>query len=413
MSDVMPFTFADDKPAELITEDEPWQLLIVDDDEEVHKITKIVLKSLKFKNREISFVSAYSAKEAIKILQEHEQFAVILLDIVMETSDAGLTVAKFIRDNLHDDIIRIIIRTGQHGDIPEKEIAESYDVNDYKSKSELTVDKLFSTIRTALTQYDQISELALLNEELEKRVDIAVAKQKEQQEALFLQNRSAQMGELLNMLAHQWRQPLSRISAVTTQLKLSLALGEINAEEFDQQLDGVENYVEELSNTINEFRTVYEPSQTSEDVALGELLEKSISLIKHSFLEHNIQTDLICDSKEKDTPVLSEAYQVILSLLKNSQEAFLNKQINNPHINITVLREEERLNIYVEDNAGGIDEEHLEQIFDPYFSTKKEKNGQGLGLYMSKNIIEQHCQGTLSVTNTDNGACFKISLPNK
>ncbi len=412
MTESVPYTFAQE-PSATPFEDEAWKLFIVDDDKDIHEITKLALKDLKFKDKPISFVSAYSAREAISYLKENPLFAIVLLDIGMETNDAGLDVATFIRKQLKDDLTRIIIRTGQPGDVPEQEIIDNYDINDYKSKTELTVEKLFTSIRTAIAQYDQINELANLNRDLEERIEIAVAKQQEQQEALFLQNQAIQMGELLNMLAHQWRQPLSRISAVAAQLKMALALGEIDATEFEKQVNGIENYTDELSKTIDEFRMLYEPSNVASNIPVCELLNKSISVMSSLFKLKNIHTDLLFDPEAKKFFTSAELYQVVLSILKNAQEAFAEKETEEPFVKISVLQEGKSLKIRIEDNAGGISKDHIGKIFDPYFSTKKNKNGHGLGLYMSKNIIEKHCHGQLSVSTTETGTAFIINLPNK
>ena len=410
MSDMMVFA---DETETLQKEKATWKLFIVDDDESIHHVTKLALKDLKFKDKYLSFESAYSAEEAIAKLKDDPQFCIVLLDIGMETSDAGLDVANFIRQQLKDDLTRIIIRTGQPGDVPEKDIIDNYDINDYKSKTELTVEKLFSAIRTAIAQYDQINELANLNDELEERITQALETQKKQQEALFLQDRTVQMSELLNMLAHQWRQPLSRISAVTTQLKFALALGDIDPEAFNQQVDGIEKYTHELSDTIEEFRSVYEPAQLSENTPVCTLLEKSASVITASFQDVAIKIDVLCDKEERGYFTSTALYQVLLSLLRNSQEAFKENKIDDAKITLSSQRKDGLLHIYVEDNAGGIKEEYLNKIFDPYFSTKNKKNGHGLGLYMSKSIIEQNCKGSLEVNNTENGCRFTIILPNK
>lgn len=412
MTETVPFRFAD-TAASQPSEEETWKLLIVDDDKDIHEITKLALKDLKFKDKRISFISAYSAKEAIFFLKDNPQFAIVLLDIGMETNDAGLDVANFIRQQLQDNLTRIIIRTGQPGDVPEQEIIDNYDINDYKSKTELTVEKLFTSIRTAIAQYDQINELANLNLNLEKRIQAALQKQQEQQEALFLQNRAVQMGELLNMLAHQWRQPLSRISAVTTQLQMALALGEIDTKEFNRQVISIETYTHDLSSTIDEFRMLYEPSNLSKNTPACQLLEKSLSIMSSLFKTQNIQTSLLCGESTKSFFASAELYQVILSLLKNSQEAFLEKNVQDPYINISASQEEETLTIVVKDNAGGISAEIIEKIFDPYFSTKENKNGHGLGLYMSRKVIEKHYNGQLKVSSTDHTTCFTINLPNK
>ena len=412
MSEAVPYTFAEGSSS-VPYEDDTWKLFIVDDDKDIHEITKLALKDLKFKDKPISFVSAYSAREAISYLKENPLFAIVLLDIGMETNDAGLDVATFIREQLKDNLTRIIIRTGQPGDVPEQDIIDNYDINDYKSMTDITVEKLFTSIRTVIAQYDQINELANLNQDLEKRIEIAVAKQHEQQEALFLQNRAVQMGELLNMLAHQWRQPLSRISAVTAQLKLALALGEINAAEFDKQVNGIENYTNELSKTIDEFRMVYEPSDLSHNTPVCELLEKSISIMNSLFKVKNIHTNLLCDPNVKEFCTSTELFQVVLSILKNAQEAFVENSVEKSSIDISVRQEMDLLKICIKDNAGGIPTELIDKIFDPYFSTKKNKNGHGLGLYMSRKIIEQHCHGQLTVNSTGTGTSFIINLPNK
>lgn len=411
MSDMM--VFAEDEDTSGTPEESTWKLFIVDDDKDIHEITKLALKDLKFKDKYISFESAYSAEEAISKLKENPQFAIVLLDIGMETSDAGLEVANFIRQQLNDNLTRIIIRTGQPGDVPEKEIIDNYDINDYKSKTELTIEKLFTAIRTAIAQYDQINELAHLNKDLEERIEAALLVQKKQQEALFLQDRTVQMGELLNMLAHQWRQPLSRIAAVTTQLKLALALGEVDAQEFNKQIDGIEKYTHDLSETIEEFRTVYEPTKLSANTPVCALLQKSASIINSSFKEKDIPINVICDKDEKGYFTSTALYQVLLSILRNSQEAFLEVEVENPQITISTARPDKVLQVFVQDNAGGIKEENLSKVFDPYFSTKNNKNGHGLGLYMSKSIIEQNCDGKIEVENKNGGCCFTITLPNK
>jgi len=151
--------FASEKSDYEIEYDDPWIVLIVDDDLEVHTFTKIALRDFTFNNKKIYFLSAYSKKEALEILNERDDISLVLLDVVMETDTAGLDVAHVIRDELKDDMIRIIIRTGQAGKAPERFVIDHYDINDYKEKTELTSEKLYTTIRTALSQYKQLQEL--------------------------------------------------------------------------------------------------------------------------------------------------------------------------------------------------------------------------------------------------------------
>lgn len=152
--------FADeDDVLEINNQSSYWNILIVDDDKEVHAVTKLALNDFVFENRKLRMESAYSGREAKEILAKSPQFAVIFLDVVMESNDAGLDVVNFIRKNLDNKITRIIIRTGQPGYAPEQNIINEYDINDYKEKTELTISKLYTSTRTALAQYKQISDL--------------------------------------------------------------------------------------------------------------------------------------------------------------------------------------------------------------------------------------------------------------
>ena len=136
-----------------------WSVLIIDDDQEVHAVTKLALHDFEYDNKQLNLISAYSEKEAKEILSKKSDFAFILLDIVMESNNSGLNVIDYIRNELNNNFIRIIIRTGQPGYAPEQEIINKYDINDYKEKTELTTTKLYTTTRTALSQYKQLTEL--------------------------------------------------------------------------------------------------------------------------------------------------------------------------------------------------------------------------------------------------------------
>mgnify|MGYP006141550577 CR=1 FL=1 len=164
--------------ADIDTADEPqanWTVLIVDDDAEIHQITKLALRDFNFQQHRLKFISAYSAAEARDILAENTDIALILLDVVMETDDAGLTLVRHIRETLHNDLVRIILRTGQPGQAPEQRVVQDYDINDYRAKTELTVQRLSTTVVSALRAFIAIEQLAKLNENLEQLVQIRTA----------------------------------------------------------------------------------------------------------------------------------------------------------------------------------------------------------------------------------------------
>lgn len=145
--------------SEDILQKKPYKILIVDDDDEVHTFTKLALKNFTYDGASIIFLDAFNIQESQQIIKEHSDIAIVLLDVVMETNTAGLDIAKYIRQTLQNDLIRIIIRTGQPGEAPERFVIDNYDINDYKEKTELTADKLYTTIRTALAQYTQLVSL--------------------------------------------------------------------------------------------------------------------------------------------------------------------------------------------------------------------------------------------------------------
>lgn len=158
--------FASEESENKIVTEATWSVLIIDDDHEVHAVTKLALHDFQFDNKKLNLVSAYNANEAKEILSQNNDFSFVLLDIVMESNDAGIKVIEHIRNELNNKLIRIIIRTGQPGYAPEEEIINLYDINDYKEKTELTTTKLYTTARTALAQYKQLSELQKKTDEL-------------------------------------------------------------------------------------------------------------------------------------------------------------------------------------------------------------------------------------------------------
>ena len=246
---------------------------------------------------------------------------------------------------------------------------------------------------------------------------VALENQLEDQGRLMIaQSRHAAMGEMISMIAHQWRQPLGSIAATSAniQLKLELETYALESKEgIDEarnyilgELHDIDSYVQSLSITIDDFRNFYKENKKFVTIKLEEVIEKSINIINSSLIYDNIEVIKEYNSNQEIELYDSEMMQVILNLLKNSQDTLNEKSIKNPHIKITT----ENNTVTICDNGCGIPENIIEKIFDPYFSTKNEKNGTGLGLYMSKTIVEEHHNGTISVKNIDDGVCFSILL---
>ncbi|MCU7905733.1 MAG: DUF3369 domain-containing protein [Candidatus Thiodiazotropha sp. (ex Epidulcina cf. delphinae)] len=152
-----------------------WKILIVDDEESVHQVTKLALKHFDYKGRKLNFISAYSSRDAMELIRKEHDIAIILLDVVMETENAGLAVVEYIRETLGDSHIRIILRTGQPGCAPKRYVIDHYDINDYKEKTELSQDKLYISIRMGLKSYEYITILNSQKRSLEYIVQAAAA----------------------------------------------------------------------------------------------------------------------------------------------------------------------------------------------------------------------------------------------
>lgn len=238
-----------------------------------------------------------------------------------------------------------------------------------------------------------------------------VTELKNKDDLMMMQSRHAAMGEMINMIAHQWRQPLASVSAISGLLSLEVMMDQYEKNHFTQKLDLISDLALELSNTINDFRNFFKEDKTKESTTWRELVEGSLTMIRPILITKLITIET---SFNEDTSFMTyprEMRQVILNLLKNSEDALTDNMTSEPTIWIRTMREGTMSCLEIEDNGGGIPEQIIKHIFDPYFSTKKEKNGTGIGLYMSKIMVEKHTQGYLSVYNTVHGACFKIAFP--
>ena len=251
------------------------------------------------------------------------------------------------------------------------------------------------------------TKLKNINATLEERIKEEVEKNRLQDQQLVQQSKMAMMGEMISMIAHQWRQPLNIITLNTVKLETGFLLNkEVSNEEVYTIASEINKQSQYLSNTIDDFRYFYKPNKESETVNLEDVVSKSLSIIKASLINSHIEIVQEHNSKEEITLYYNEMMQVIINILKNSQDNFLKNDIKSPYIKITT----ENRTISICDNGGGIQEDTIEKIFDPYFSTKDEKNVTGLGLYMSKTIIEKHHGGTLHVENSADGVCFIIKI---
>jgi signal transduction histidine kinase len=255
------------------------------------------------------------------------------------------------------------------------------------------------------------SELEYLNNTLDTRIKQEINNRKKQEQLLIQQSKLAEMGEMISMIAHQWRQPLSALSTIIQNIHLRYSLDKLDKEYLDKQKILSNALTEKMSKTIEDFRNFFKPNKEKHAFSIKDAISQTIFLIDDSFKSNSIKIEIQILDDIKLFGFESELSQVLLNILTNSKDAFLEKDIENPHILIKTKRIETHMKILISDNAGGISESIINKIFEPYFTTKDSYNGTGLGLYMSKIIIEQNMQGELKVKNIPQGVEFTIYIP--
>jgi len=213
---------------------------------------------------------------------------------------------------------------------------------------------------------------------------------------------------MISMIAHQWRQPLNTLSTLIQSLILKYKIGKIDDEYIEYFDKSSKNLIQNMSQTIDDFRNFFKPEKQKTEFILNEIILNILHMIDIPLKESNIKVEFIHHDNLKILGYPNEFGQVVLNIINNAKDAILEKNIKDGKIIIELRKDERGIFLTIGDNAGGIPSNIIDKIFDPYFSTKDEKNGTGLGLYMSKLIIEEHMDGVLKVSNKGKGANFTI-----
>ena len=279
----------------------------------------------------------------------------------------------------------------------------------------------YSSIRRDITNEKKVEELHQrlktksiqlqnLNAELEERIAQAVSLSKQKDHMLAQQSKLASMGEMIGNIAHQWRQPLNALSLLIQKQQIFYERGLLTAEKVQESVEKGMSLINKMSSTIDDFRDFFKPNKQKIYFDIKNAVDDTLELINAAL--YNQQIKLVLNLQENITILgyKNEFSQVILNLINNAKDVLIEKKIEDAEIRIDSIVENTTIKLKISDNGGGIPQNVIEHIFEPYFTTKEEGKGTGIGLYMSKMIIEENMQGKLYVNNSDRGAVFTISL---
>ncbi len=256
-------TFAEEKPQEESLSSayigDVWKVLVVDDESDVHTVTKLALDGFELQKRNIEFLDAYSAEEAKKIMKDHPDIAIVLLDVVMESSQAGLDLVRYIRDDLGNTFTRIILRTGQPGEAPEKDVVKTYQINDYKTKTELTSDKLYTAVLASLRTYEAMVTIYAYRMNLERKVKERTMElekslkelQDAQHEIINLERKNTALAMAVTT-SHEINQPLMVIKGSMDLINMSPDVRAFSQQQRNH-LSKIEDSVTKISQIMKKF----------------------------------------------------------------------------------------------------------------------------------------------------------------
>jgi signal transduction histidine kinase len=243
-------------------------------------------------------------------------------------------------------------------------------------------------------------ELRSLNEKLQETIDVEVEKNRQKDKTLIQQSRLAAMGEMIGNIAHQWRQPLSAISSIASGNQMQLEFGDLDEKEMIEGYEKIFNYTEFLSQTIDDFRDFFREDKAKELFFIDDIITKVLNLVRSSLKYYDIDIQTHSNNENiKFYGYPNELSQVMLNIISNAKD-ILKDSDNDRHIHLEIGLENNVITIDVYDNGGGVPDDIIEKVFEPYFTTKHQSQGTGIGLYMSKEIIEKHMQGELCVENS-------------
>jgi len=376
-------------------------ILIVDDETvNIDLIAPLLMDTYQIK-------VATNGEDALKIAN-NSNLALILLDIKMPQMD-GFEVAMRLKKSEQSKNIPIIFLTAS-SDEESIEKGYRYGGSDYITKP-FKIKELLSRVDREIKLHSLIRELEELNSNLETRVQSAVEENRKKEQLLESQSKAAQLGNMIGTIAHQWKQPLNVLSISAGTLLLKQNNNTLRPEDVIKSVNNIKEQITYMSNTISDFKNYFTPSKLNSDFDPIHTLEDTLRLISPRLKHHQISVVIEPHEPICIKGIENELKQVILNLINNAIDALVEKRVENPKIEMQISHNAKYGFVKIADNAGGISPSMLpDKLFESYTSTKGE-GGTGIGLHISKNIIEKSFNGSIEAYNKNQGALFKITLP--
>ncbi|MDX2097031.1 MAG: ATP-binding protein [Leptolyngbyaceae cyanobacterium bins.59] len=458
------------KETEALETQASWKILIVDDEPEVHQVTELALRDFSLEGKPLTFLHAYSGAEARPLIQAHSDIAIVFLDVVMETENAGLEVVKYIREALGNQLVRIVLRTGQPGQAPEKTVVVNYDIDAYKTKTELTSQQLFICVVTALRAFATLTQILennhRLEEEIRQRQEAEAALQERTrqleytleefgrtQAQLVQSEKMSSLGQLVAGVAHEINNPINfifgnlahaseymqglldlthlyQIHCETPHPDITEKIEELDLDFLQRDLPKLMHSIQVGAQRIREIvysLRVFSRLDEAEvkGVNIHEGIDSTVMILQNRLKARGDRPAIQVVKAYGAIPSI-ECYagqlnQVFMNLISNAidalEEVIAQRPKNSftPAITIrTALLDSQHITIQISDNGCGIPEEVQQRMFDPFFTTKAVGKGTGMGLAISYQIIRDKHKGTLKCTSTlGMGTEFTIELPSK
>ena len=264
------------------------------------------------------------------------------------------------------------------------------------------------------TNNEALNELKIvinnMIDNLEFKIQEEINKRLEQEQILIQQSKLASMGEMIGNIAHQWRQPLAQISAIHMNMKVTYDFDKFTKEYMESKIKEANKLTAYMSQTISDFQNFFKPQGEKEVFSIEKACRDAYFILESSLKAHGIEVIFHITQDVTINGYKTEYSQVILNLLSNAKDILIERQIKNPKIELEIKDGNHYALVKIKDNAGGVDASIIDKIFEPYFTTRHQTQGTGIGLYMSKNIIERNMHGYINVVNVEDGALFTVKV---